>query len=991
MARKLLERAEVRGKGIILVLGCADQDLVLHLARNSQYLFHVLDPDEAKVESCRQAAFTAGLYGTRIIVERHTYDQLPHADNVCDAVLAPGLAKGSVPEAELLRVLRPRGVAVFKGGETMRASVDSTHHDWSHWRGTPNNGMVSASTLKPPFLLQWFSSEPFFAYAPNIALAASGRLFFVTGDMKYGAIAGGTPRTIYAYNGYNGMLLWKRTLPEGEPIEWPGYVATRNAFYLATEKGCLILDPQTGERLGTLHAKPGDASAWKWIAIDDEGGRLFALLGPQENLSDKMKGLQHYWGAGALTFDKIGDTLVALDLKDDKGKVLWTRRLGEQINGRSLALSHGRIFYRDKGKQVGCIEVASGKTLWTNDDAGVMQLVEAATHAKGSFAPDASGVATEHAYLTTWRRKNVVAFSARDGKVLWHRILDPEGGRYDPVRRILVFPDHILLHAPLPVDMRDERNTAAWVRLDPATGKDLGYLFYNRKGQNVPLKSGSCAVDTASAHTLFQSRRLMCYELQSERMWDMCSVRSTCTTGTVLGNGLAYVTPSFCRCGYALHGVKCFAAAESFAFRREATDAERLVTISESHPQPLPLTPDDWPTYRANNARTASTAAQAPKRGVVKAWEYKLESGGCPSAVTAGGGLVFLGGDDGVVRALDAATGKVRWTFFCGGAVMVPPTLWKGRALFGSADGWVYALSASTGQLLWRFRAAPVERRIGFQSSLASTWPVTTGVLIENSVAYAGAGVLDISGSHLYALDAKSGRILWQHNTARHLDGGKNISMKGILASRQGKLYLPTGISLTVFDLVDGKPTAEIKGGKSSRAADAMILDKVAYTGGRSLLGRGKVFWEVQSQALPSAEAPRSSSLSIQPAANDDMVLLLKRLQRIPVRRIGIVASKPGGSEEEPFWTAPLPDGTSCDTIILAGDVALAVISPGGPDGKTDTGTELLAFSTTDGKQLWRFPLPARVVSDGVIVDRDGRVLVALEDGRVLGLAPEHG
>ena len=114
-----------------------------------------------------------------------------------------------------------------------------------------------------------------------------------------------------------------------------------------------------------------------------------------------------------------------------------------------------------------------------------------------------------------------------------------------------------------------------------------------------------------------------------------------------------------------------------------------------------------------------------------------------PTPPTAAGGLIFLAGQDGKVRALDAATGVQRWCFLTAGPVLMPPTLADGRAYVGSGDGFVYCLEAASGRLLWRFRAAPVERRIMLYGALASTWPVNTGVLVADGVAYLGAGVID--------------------------------------------------------------------------------------------------------------------------------------------------------------------------------------------------------------------------------------------------------
>ena len=97
-----------------------------------------------------------------------------------------------------------------------------------------------------------------------------------------------------------------------------------------------------------------------------------------------------------------------------------------------------------------------------------------------------------------------------------------------------------------------------------------------------------------------------------------------------------------------------------------------------------------------------------------------------PTAPTAVGDLLFLGGSDSIVRSLSATTGRLVWKSYTGGDTRYPPTISQGRALVSSGDGWVYAFETRTGRLLWRFRAAPAERRIPVYGELQSTWPAAS-------------------------------------------------------------------------------------------------------------------------------------------------------------------------------------------------------------------------------------------------------------------------
>src|SRR5262249_19092011 len=142
----------------------------------------------------------------------------------------------------------------------------------------------------------------------------------------------------------------------------------------------------------------------------------------------------------------------------------------------------------------------------------------------------------------------------------------------------------------------------------------------------------------------------------------------------------------------------------------------------------------------------------------------------------------------------------------------------NGRAYVGSGDGWVYCFEAASGKLLWRFRAAPVERTIPVFGALVSTWPVGSGVLVGDGVAYAAAGMFNYDGTHVYALDAVDGKIRWQNNTSGRHDlqsGLKGASVQGHLLLNRQMLCLAGGNTTAVasYDIKDGTYAAGGGGG----------------------------------------------------------------------------------------------------------------------------------------------------------------------------------
>jgi len=276
---------------------------------------------------------------------------------------------------------------------------------------------------------------------------------------------------------------------------------------------------------------------------------------------------------------------------------------------------------------------------------------------------------------------------------------------------------------------------------------------------------------------------------------------------------------------------------------------------------------------------------------------------------------------------LEAATGKVRWTAYTGGPIWCAPALADGRALVGSGDGWAYAFEAATGRLLWRFRAAPQERRIPFYGGLISTWPVASGVLVDQGVAYLAAGITDYDGTHVYALDAATGRIRWQNNTAGHLDpvSRRGVACQGDLLLHQGRLYLAGGntVSPGIFDAATGK-----------------CLNAPPTSMG--------------------ATAPRGRELI---------------LTKDGVKAVGQpLYSKPEAPVFDPSvqWDPPVVTTANARLVCLQ--------RPQQPKGTW----HLVALGLEDRTPLWEQPLPAEPVRWGVAVDARGRVFVALRNGQLL-------
>lgn len=126
------------------------------------------------------------------------------------------------------------------------------------------------------------------------------------------------------------------------------------------------------------------------------------------------------------------------------------------------------------------------------------------------------------------------------------------------------------------------------------------------------------------------------------------------------------------------------------------------------------------------------------------------------------GNTIFIGANDGGLRAYNCKTGVLRWQFKAGGAIVGQPLVMADKVYFGSDDRFFYCLSSSKGKLIWKFQA---------DDPIYST-PITDG----NSV-YFGCGT-----GAFYSLDALSGKQNWKNTDAAY-----NIEQKPFITN--GRVY----------------------------------------------------------------------------------------------------------------------------------------------------------------------------------------------------------
>jgi len=971
-------------RGLCVVLGDTQGTFARELARRNEWLIYAQLPGAKDVEAARRVADADGRYGTRIFVEQGPVTKLHLADNLADALVVLG-DTGAVPEAEVLRVLRPEGKA-FLGERTLVKPFPQGVDDWSHpYHGPDNNPASKDQVAKGPYLTQ-FLADPRYAPLPQVAVASAGRVFKLFGHIAFKEREEPWLNTLAAFNGFNGEFLWRRPVTAGLMVHRNTLIATPTTVYFADDRSCKVIEAATGQVKDEI-APPKEVAGgtfWKWMALENDV--LYALIGEDEPRDPviRMRSNNHGWPWDPLSpgFNQkenpwgYGHTVLAIDPKTKK--VLWQHREAEAFDSRALCMAAGRLYLFRQGAFLVCLDARNGQEIWRKTKANAPELAEA-------IGPTLN----RQDWRTNWRTttylkcsdqalyfsgptvSKLLALSAADGHILWQH-------PYNNYQLVLL--DDGLYALSGQIDNEVSR------KFDPLTGKVL---------EEVKLGRRACTRPTGALDAIF------CRASGGSTRWDTATdrpqlispMRAQCQDGITIANGLLYWWPSVCDCNLTLYGITCLGPAGPFDFAQAGNESERLQTSEPNGAPPaeLPESPTDWPTFRADNTASATSDAVVPKRGQ-RLWQHSSPVNITPTPPTTAGGLVFLGGSDGIVRALEAKTGRPLWTAYTGGNVRFPPTIWKGRVLVGSGDGCVYAFEAKTGRRLWRFRAAPVERRIPVYGQLLSTWPVGSGVLVQDGVAYAAAGIVNYDGTHVYALDAATGRVRWQNNSSGHLDptAFAGVSVQGNMILHQGKLWLAGGnvVSPGVYDLADGKCLNDVDqvhrladnnlpSSESPRGSELYLVANQVMVGGQPHYAHPK--YKVCDPSVTDKTWVASRGDRDFLWVNNSQVskvMCYPRIEEKRAERLLAAWGKPQIRGLAALWEADTKDSTA---VALCQN-ALVITR----------GSEVAVLSLQDGRPLWAHTLPGVAVPWGLAVDRAGRIIVALQGGQIVCYGSEE-
>ncbi len=472
--------------GYALVLGLGTGRLIEELARQSRLNLIGMDPDPQKVDALRRRLDAAGLYGERVALlvgEPVTFPFPPYLASliVSEDLQAAGIGEGEPFVQALFRPLRPYGgVACLEvpadaldaladrvasaevGGPTLRTAGGFALIErpgplpgsayWTHQAADAGNTNCSRDDLCTlPMGMLWFGGP------------AGENVFF---DRHHGApcpqVAGGRlivegPSMLRAIDVYTGRVLWDTSLPGlGTPFgeDTRGlvfqpraglmlggdYVSLADAVYARLGSKCLTLDPATGTIVREF-ALPGGGD-WGYLAVWEDsliagGGRLAFRdaedAGKQEwQQASRMGG--HPWNGAASA------RLVVMDRRT--GEVRWEKDAALGFRHAATAVGNGKVFVIDRmpedilarlgrgdrspgaAARLAVFDIRTGDELWeTTADVTGSWLAYSEQHDVLVQGLDrATGGGDYHLTYT------MVAYSGRDGTVLWRRPMGVEAG-----------------------------------------------------------------------------------------------------------------------------------------------------------------------------------------------------------------------------------------------------------------------------------------------------------------------------------------------------------------------------------------------------------------------------------------------------------------------------------------------------------------------------------------------------------------------------------
>ena len=159
-ARQLKDATGI-ATGLAIHLGTTDGELESALAADGKMLVHGLALDDAARRRAAATIEKVQRTGLASVQHRPDISRLPYADNLANLVIADfdDLGERAPREAEVLRILAPRGVAYLKQNgkwQLTRKPLPAEMDQWpQYWHSATGNPVSQDTIVSPPTGVQW--------------------------------------------------------------------------------------------------------------------------------------------------------------------------------------------------------------------------------------------------------------------------------------------------------------------------------------------------------------------------------------------------------------------------------------------------------------------------------------------------------------------------------------------------------------------------------------------------------------------------------------------------------------------------------------------------------------------------------------------------------------------------------------------------------------------------------------------------------------------
>ncbi|MBF0197194.1 MAG: PQQ-binding-like beta-propeller repeat protein [Planctomycetes bacterium] len=764
-AASLLKEAGING-GLAVHINCGDGSFTADLAINNNLLIQGLAKTPQQVMAA-QKHIEAKKLCAQVSINQYDGVNLPYIDNVVNIVIAE---KTSISMEEIMRVLRPLGVAIINGKKSVKPWPEGID-EWTHYLHTANNNAVAHdSTVGPPRHMQWQSHPKWTRHHDKLAsistvVTAQGRLFYILDEGAVHSPNNPAKWSLVARDAFNGTFLWKKDISN-----WAnhlkgfrsGPVQLQRLLVSVADKVYVTLG--IGKAVSVLHASNGEEIISFKDTLNAEeimvsGPTLVTQVGtgsPEHALS--TKGDQY----------KKNKKLVAVDI--NSGKTLWQYPAERQceLMPRTLTINDGKVYIQEKQSAL-CLDLQSGKKSWQSDVLFPLPApkIEKPTATKGKKEKKKKKKKKKPAGMRRpgWTFSTFVASEGvllcADGKKLI--ALDVKGGT-----ELWQCQSSSVFNKTPEVDIF-VINGVAWHSPTFSQGRELrtGKILSENNLQEKLITAGHharCYRNKATNKYIIQGYRgLEFRDTEGDNHYRHNWIRGLCQYGIMPANGLVYIPP---------HNCGCYSEAKLFGFwtlsaSQSKIDINNLAcnkyvekgpAYGKAQKEGVDST-KDWPIYRHNSSRSGITPNKLNTK-LSKHWEAKLPTALSPPVI-AGDTLIVAAMDKHKVIAINNENGKKKWSYSAGSRIDSAPTIYGNTVIFGCRDGYVYSLLLDSGELVWRFRAAPLDLKTVSMDHVESVWPVHGSVLISHDTLYfvAGRSTYIDGGMFAYGLNPISGEV----------------------------------------------------------------------------------------------------------------------------------------------------------------------------------------------------------------------------------------